>query len=41
MRTRGVLAVRPEVPRLLLVPEQRQQLETFATLTAIALERAH
>ena len=41
MRCRGVLAVQPTVPRLLLVPEQRQQLETFATLTAMALERAH
>ena len=41
MRTRGVLALRPEQPRLLLVPEQRQQLETFAVLSAIALERVH
>jgi len=41
MRTRGVLALRPEEPRLLLVPEQRRQLETFAALTAIALERVH
>jgi two-component system sensor histidine kinase KdpD len=41
MRSRGVLAVRPEEPRLLLVPEQRQQLETFAALTAMALERVH
>ena len=41
MRTRGVLALRPQVPRLLLVPEQRQQLETFAALTAMALERLH
>ncbi|HKW83498.1 MAG TPA: DUF4118 domain-containing protein, partial [Burkholderiaceae bacterium] len=41
MRTRGVLAVRPEQPRLLLVPEQRRQLETFAVLSAIALERVH
>ena len=41
MRTRGVLAVRPEEPRLLLVPEQRRQLETFAALSAIALERVH
>ena len=41
MRTRGVLAVRPEEPRFLLVPEQRQQLETFAALTAMALERVH
>ena len=41
MRTRGVLALRPEEPRFLLVPEQRQQLETFAALTAMALERVH
>ena len=41
MRTRGVLALRPESPRLLAVPEQRRQLETFAALTAIALERVH
>jgi two-component system sensor histidine kinase KdpD len=41
MRTRGVLAVRPEQPRLLLIPEQRRQLETFAVLSAIALERVH
>jgi two-component system, OmpR family, sensor histidine kinase KdpD len=41
MRTRGVLAVRPEEPRFLLVPEQRQQLQTFAALTAMALERVH
>jgi two-component system, OmpR family, sensor histidine kinase KdpD len=41
MRTRGVLAVRPEEPRFLLVPEQRRQLETFAALTAMALERVH
>lgn len=41
MRSRGVLAVQPVQPRLLLVPEQRQQLETFAALTAMALERVH
>jgi two-component system sensor histidine kinase KdpD len=41
MRSRGVLALHPEEPRLLLVPEQRQQLETFAALTAMALERVH
>ena len=41
MRCRGVLAVQPEEPRFLLVPEQRQQLETFAALTAMALERVH
>ena len=41
MRTRGVLAFQPESPRLFAVPEQRRQLETFAALTAIALERVH
>jgi two-component system sensor histidine kinase KdpD len=41
MRARGVLAVQPREPRILLIPEQRQQLETFAALTAMALERVH
>jgi two-component system sensor histidine kinase KdpD len=41
MRTRGVLAIRPESPRVLLVPEQKRQLDTFAALAAIALERVH
>ena len=41
MRSRGVLAVQPEAPRFLLIPEQRQQLQTFAALTAMALERVH
>ncbi|MET0382472.1 MAG: DUF4118 domain-containing protein [Burkholderiaceae bacterium] len=41
MRARGVLAVRPEEARLLLMPEQRRQLETFAALLAVALERVH
>jgi two-component system sensor histidine kinase KdpD len=41
MRTRGVLAVHPQSDRLLLVPEQRRQLDTFAALAAIALERVH
>ncbi|MCG2584362.1 two-component system sensor histidine kinase KdpD [Massilia sp. TS11] len=41
MRTRGVLAVAPGAQRWLLIPEQRQQLDTFATLAAIALERVH
>jgi two-component system sensor histidine kinase KdpD len=41
MRTRGVLAVEPELARLLLIPEQRRLLETFAALIAIALERVH
>ena len=41
MRTRGVLSIRPDSRRLLLVPEQRRQLDTFAALVAIALERVH
>ncbi len=41
MRTRGVLAIRPERMRDLLVPEQRRQYETFSALVAIALERVH
>ncbi|EGF32577.1 Osmosensitive K+ channel histidine kinase KdpD [Oxalobacteraceae bacterium IMCC9480] len=41
MRTRGVLAILPKVPRWLMVPEQRRQLDTFASLIAIALERVH
>ena len=41
MRTRGVLSLRPRNPRLLWVPEQRQLLETFAALIAMALERVH
>jgi two-component system sensor histidine kinase KdpD len=41
MRTRGVLALEPEIGRLLLIPEQRRLLETFAALIAIALERVH
>ncbi|CAN5405994.1 DUF4118 domain-containing protein [soil metagenome] len=41
MRSRGVLALHPDDRRLLMVPEQRRQLETFAVLTAIALERVH
>lgn len=41
MRVRGVLAVAPQVPRWLMVPDQRRQPETFATLVAIALERVH
>jgi two-component system sensor histidine kinase KdpD len=39
--TRGVLALEPANPRLLMVPEQRRLLETFATLIGIALERVH
>jgi two-component system sensor histidine kinase KdpD len=41
MRTRGVLAVRVAQPRTLLVPEQRELLDAFAALAAIALERVH
>ncbi len=41
MRTRGVLVIEPENRRWLMIPEQRQQLDTFATLAAIALERVH
>ena len=41
MRTRGVLVIEPENPRLMLVPEQRRHLDTFAALIAIALERVH
>lgn len=41
MRTRGVLILQPEGRRWILIPEQRQQLDTFAALAAIALERVH
>ncbi|MFO1206050.1 MAG: two-component system sensor histidine kinase KdpD [Burkholderiales bacterium] len=41
MRTRGVLAVEPAVPRWLLVPERRRQLDILATLLAISVERLH
>lgn len=41
MRTRGVLAIKPEQQRWILIPEQRKQLDTFAALAAIALERVH
>ena len=41
MRIRGVLAVEPRSSRWLLIPEQRRQLETFAALIAIAVERIH
>ena len=40
-RTRGVLAVRPERSRDLMIPEQRHQFEIFAALVATALERVH
>jgi two-component system sensor histidine kinase KdpD len=45
MRTRGVLAIEPAIAfkarRWILIPEQRQQLDTYAALAAIALERVH
>ena len=41
MRCRGVLAIAPRQRRWLSVPEQRRQLDTFAALAAIALERVH
>ncbi len=41
MRTRGVLAIQPAVPRWVLVPERRRQLDILATLLAISVERLH
>jgi two-component system sensor histidine kinase KdpD len=41
MRTRGVLVLHPASSRSLMIPEQRRQLETFAFLTALSLERVH
>ncbi|WP_395402645.1 two-component system sensor histidine kinase KdpD [Pseudoduganella sp. UC29_106] len=41
MRTRGVLAIEPAQRRWIFIPEQRQHLDTFAALAAIALERVH
>jgi two-component system sensor histidine kinase KdpD len=41
MRTRGVLAIKPENRRMLLVPERKRQLDIFAALAAGALERVH
>jgi two-component system, OmpR family, sensor histidine kinase KdpD len=40
-RARGVLAVKARNRRLVRIPEQRQLLDTFAALIAIALERVH
>jgi two-component system, OmpR family, sensor histidine kinase KdpD len=40
-QSRGVLAVKAHSRRLLRIPEQRQLLDTFAALIAIALERVH
>jgi two-component system sensor histidine kinase KdpD len=39
--TIGILAILPVNRRWILIPEQHRQLETFATLAAIALERVH
>jgi two-component system, OmpR family, sensor histidine kinase KdpD len=41
MRVRGVFAFEPAAPDLLMTPEQRRLLETFARLIAIAIERIH
>jgi two-component system sensor histidine kinase KdpD len=41
MRTRGVLGIKAANRRMLMVPEQQRHLDTFAALTAIALERVH
>jgi two-component system sensor histidine kinase KdpD len=41
MGVRGVLALRPQRPHWLRIPEQRQQLDTLARQVAIALERVH
>ena len=41
IRSRGVLAVKARNRRLTRIPEQRQLLDTFAALIAIALERVH
>jgi two-component system sensor histidine kinase KdpD len=40
-RTRGVLAIRPERSRDLMIPEQRHQFDIFAALVATALERVN
>jgi len=41
MRTRGVLVVAPRDPLAVQSPEARRQLDTFAALIAIAVERIH
>jgi two-component system sensor histidine kinase KdpD len=41
VQARGVLAVKADNRRRLRIPEQRQLLDTFAALIAIALERVH
>jgi two-component system sensor histidine kinase KdpD len=40
-RVRGVLAIRPERTRDLMIPEQRHQFDIFAALVGNALERVH
>src|SRR5258706_4710691 len=40
-QTRGVLAIRPQRTRDLMIPEQRHQFDIFAALVATALERVH
>ena len=41
MRTRGVLAIKPEILSEIFLPEQRQLLDTFAAQIGLALERVH
>jgi two-component system sensor histidine kinase KdpD len=41
MHAQGVLAIQPSSTGWILTPEQRRQLDTFAALAAIALERVH
>lgn len=40
-RVRGVLAIRPERTRDLVIPERRHQFDIFAALVSTALERVH
>ncbi len=41
VRARGVLAIQSDTDHSMLLAERRQQLDTFAALAAIALERVH
>lgn len=41
MRTRGVLALRPGSTRSVMLPELREQLETYARIVGQSLERVH
>ncbi|HQQ64387.1 MAG TPA: two-component system sensor histidine kinase KdpD [Pseudomonadales bacterium] len=41
VRIRGILAIKPNNKRWLMIPEQQRQLETLASLIAMALERVH